>query len=93
MIFSGKKKKKEENVLTALVCRDACMCQGHREDLASPGRSSAVKGIISMSVFSSFLLAYHRISADTWSYSCLLTECCLTAGGNNVSHVDCFACL
>lgn len=84
---------KKEAVLIPLVCRDTCMGQGHEEDLASPGRSNRVKGIISMSVCPSILLTNHRVSADTWSYFCLQTVCCLTAGGNNFSHVDCLFCL
>lgn len=82
---------KKEAVLIFLVCKDTCMGQG--EDLTLPGRSNTVKGSISMSVFPSILLTDHRVSADTWSYFCLQTVCCFTAGGNNFSHVDCFACL
>lgn len=83
--------EKKEAVLIFLVCRDTCMGQG--EDLALQGRSNTVKGSISMSIFPSILLTDHRVSADTWSYFCLQTVCCFTAGGNNFSHVDCFACL
>ena len=82
---------KKEAVLISLVCKNTCMGQG--EDLALPGRSNTVKGIISMSVFPSILLTNHRVSADTWSYFCLQTVCCLTASGNNFSHVDCLLCL
>lgn len=59
-------------VWKSLVCRNTCICEGHREDLVSPEKSSTVKGIISIPIIFCFLLAYHGVSVDTWSYFCLL---------------------
>lgn len=67
---------KKEAAPFPLVCRDTCMGQGHVEELELPGRSGATN---------------HKVSADTCSYFCLQTACCLTAHGNNFSHVDCFS--